>query len=181
MARRPRDTAPGLFHVHAHCVWAASELFRDDEDRMRFLRELVRAGAKAEWACIEYCLMRSHYHLLLDVGDGALPKGMHLLNFRYASAFNRRHAMKGHAMAWRYRSKRIVDDTHLLGTFRYIARNPVEAGLCERSEDWPWSSYSAAVGLTAPISFVDPQRVIGCLGGSRDLAIAELRGFVKTP
>src|SRR5579871_6162930 len=24
---------------------------------------------------------------------------------------------------------------------RYIHRNPVKAGLCERPEDWPWSSF----------------------------------------
>jgi hypothetical protein len=48
MARRCRDKAAGLFHVYTHSVWAA-ELFRDDRDRGVFLRELARAGAKAQW------------------------------------------------------------------------------------------------------------------------------------
>jgi hypothetical protein len=30
---------------------------------------------------------------------------------------------------------------------RYIALNPVEAGLVSRAEDWPWSSYGATLGL----------------------------------
>jgi REP element-mobilizing transposase RayT len=41
----------------------------------------------------------------------------------------------------------IRGDAHLLVAFRYIALNPVRAGLCERPADWPWSSYRATAGL----------------------------------
>ncbi|HZD87831.1 MAG TPA: hypothetical protein VE088_07490, partial [Gaiellaceae bacterium] len=90
MARRNRDVAPGVFHVWAHSV-RDEALFRDDLDRMAFLRELARAGAKAGWRCIAYCLMDTHYHLILEVDAGVLPDGMHSLNFRYACWFNQRH------------------------------------------------------------------------------------------
>ena len=106
--------------MYTHGVWAADELFRDDVDRMVFLRELVRAGAKVEWDCLAFCLMDTHYHLLLEVDDGALPRGMHSLNFRYAGQFNDRHAMKGHVMGARYDSVRIEDDEHLLNAFKYV-------------------------------------------------------------
>lgn len=90
----------GTFHVYSHSVWAA-ELFRDDRDRMVFLRELARAGDKARWLCLGFCLLGSHYHLLIDVDDDSLPVGMHSLNFRHAVGFNIRHRMKdtssGHA------------------------------------------------------------------------------------
>src|SRR5581483_11533527 len=36
--REPRDTAAGFFHLYAHCVWATDRYFRDDVDRMVFLR-----------------------------------------------------------------------------------------------------------------------------------------------
>src|SRR5437870_204911 len=88
LARNLRDKAAGLFHVYTHSVWAA-ELFRDDRDRVVFVRELSRAVNKAQWICVGFCLMRTHYHLVLDVDDGALPTGMHALNFRYAIEFNR--------------------------------------------------------------------------------------------
>ena len=84
--------------------------------------------------------MDTHYHLLLEVDDGALPRGMHLLNFRYAEQFNRRYSMKGHVMGARYDSVRIEDDEHLRNVFKYVVLNPVEAGLVQAPVDWPWSS-----------------------------------------
>jgi REP element-mobilizing transposase RayT len=37
----------------------------------------------------------------------------------------------------------VMDEPHLLAAARYIALNPVVAGLVSRAEDWPWSSTRA--------------------------------------
>jgi putative transposase len=177
VARQLRDKSAGLFHVYTHSVWAA-ELFRNDRDCMVFLRELARATGRAGWTCVGFCLMRTHYHLILDVDDNELPLGMHALNFRYAVEFNRRYRMKGHVLGARYDSVRIEDEPHPLRAYRYMARNPVEAGNCEAAEDWRWSSFAAAVGLAEPIEFVDPGIVVSCFNGPREIAAAGLRAFV---
>ena len=177
MARQLLDRSAGLFHVYTHSVWAG-QLFRNDGDRVLFLRELARATDKAGWTCVGYCLMRTHYHLVLDVDDDALPLGMHALNFRYAVEFNRRHGMKGHVLGARYDSVRIEDEPHLLSAYRYMTRNPVEAGSSETPEDWRWSSFAAAVGVAEPIEFVDPGIVVSCFNGPREIAAAGLRAFV---
>ena len=65
--------------------------------------------------------------------------------------------------------------------YKYIARNPVEAGLSRTCEDWPRSSYAAAVGLAEPHSFVDPMRVLASFDRVRELAASRLRAFVKEP
>ena len=165
--------------MFTHCVWASDALYRDDVDRMLFVRELARAGAKAEWTLLEFCLMRSHFHLLVEVEDGALPLGMHSLNFRYAMAYNNRHAGRGHVMSARYGSRRLAEESALLTAFRYVARNPVEAGLCSTPTEWAWSSYAGTVGTAEPHSFVDASRVAGCYGEPREIAIARLRAFVE--
>jgi putative transposase len=177
MSRRPRDVAAGLFHVYSHSVWAA-ELYRDDRDRIVFLRELARAVEKAQWLCLGFCLLGTHYHLLVDVDEGALPVGMHSLNFRHAIGFNIRHRMKGHVLGARYDSVRIRDDHPLLTVFRYVMRNPVEAGLVERPEDWPWSSYAATIGRAEQHSFVNASRILACFEGPPELAAARLHAFV---
>jgi putative transposase len=123
--------------------------------------------------------MTSHYHLVLRVDDGALPTGMHSLNFRYARQFNGRHGMKGHAFAARYDARRLSTDAHLLFAYRYVARNPVEAGICDSAEKWPWSSYAATIGVAPQISFVDAGCVLSLLGETRDVAVVRLRGFVE--
>lgn len=178
MARKRRDKTSGIFHVFTHSVWAADALYRDDDDRMRFLRELAGATAKTRWRCLAYCLMGTHYHLLLDVDPDALPRGMHSLNFRYAMGFNARHRMRGHVHGTRYNAFRVEGEADLLSRYKYVARNPVEAGLCSSPEDWLWSSHAATVGLAPPQPFVREDLVFGCFDGPRDVAIGRLRRYV---
>ncbi|HVH50555.1 MAG TPA: hypothetical protein VM690_00285 [Gaiellaceae bacterium] len=179
MARALRDTAAGFFHVYTHSVWAAPNLFRDDQDRVVFIRELAQAVKKARWTCLAFCLMTTHYHLVLEVEDGALPVGMHALNFRFAAHFNKRHSMKGHVLGTRYGARRLVDGESLRDRFRYIVLNPVEAMLCKAPGEWEWSSYPGLIGLAEPHSFVDATRVIELFEGSREVALGHLRRYVE--
>lgn len=179
MPRPHRDVAAGIFHVYTHCVWASRSLFRDDVDRLDFLRRLAQTTVHVGWKCLAYCLMGTHYHLLVDVADGVLPVGMQRLNYAYARDFNQRHELRGHVQFARYGSRRILGEDALLGCFEYVANNPVEAGLCPSACDWPWSSYASTVGLAPPPSFVDPRPVLSCFGGPLELAVAGLRSFVE--
>jgi putative transposase len=162
MPHQPRDIAAGRFHIYTHCVWAVAAHFKDDIDRVGFLRRLAHVCAKSGWRCVAFCLMTSHYHLIVEVNDGVLPIAMHRLNLGYSRDHNRRHSLRGHAQFRRYGSRRIVDDADLLGVFKYIALNPVEAGICERPADWPWSTYSGTIGLAEAHSFVDPSPLLAC-------------------
>jgi REP element-mobilizing transposase RayT len=118
-------------------------IFLDDVDYMTFLRMLAQVVAEFGWRCHAYCLMPNHYHLLLETPEPNLGRGMHVLNGRYARRFNERHGHVGHVFQGPYHREPVERDEHLAETCRYIALNPVRAGLCERPEDWPWSSYSA--------------------------------------
>ncbi|HZD87975.1 MAG TPA: hypothetical protein VE088_08220 [Gaiellaceae bacterium] len=178
MPRTPRDASAGLFHVSTHCVWAAPELYRDDVDRLEFLRHLARTVTPG-WTCLAYCLLTNHYHLILDVEDGLLPRGMHVLNLRYALHHNRRHGMRGHVQDRRYWARRIGGEGDLLETFAYLARNPVKAGLCRSPARWPWSSYAATVGLAPLPSFVDPSLVLASLADAGFDPRAALRAHVE--
>jgi len=76
MAHKLRDTSAGTFHVFTHCVWAVPHLYRDDLDRIEFLRLLARLAERSGWRCLLYCLMTSHYHLIVRVEAGVLPSAM---------------------------------------------------------------------------------------------------------
>lgn len=179
MPSKPRDTSAGLFHISTHCVWAVPELYHDDADRLEFMRSLALTTVKAGWTCAAYCLLTSHYHLIVDVEDGVLPRAMHALNLRYARFHNGRHRLRGHVQASRYWARRIGDEADLLQTFAYVARNPVEAGLVRTPAGWPWSSYASTVGLGPASSFVDPALVLACLRDAGFDPRAALRAFVE--
>ena len=73
---------------------------------------------------------------------------------------------------------RIEDDSHLLTAYRYMMRNPIEAGIYATAEAWKWSSFAAVLGDVEPIEFVDPSIVLGCFDGPPEIAAARLRAFV---
>jgi putative transposase len=59
----------------------------------------------------------------------------------YASSFNRRHRRCGALFQGRFKAVLVEDESHALELTRYIHLNPVRAGIVERPEQYPWSSY----------------------------------------
>jgi putative transposase len=61
---------------------------------------------------------------------------------RYTGAINARFQWTGHLFQGRV-GVVVMVEPHLLAATRYIALNPMAAGLVSRAEDWPWSSARA--------------------------------------
>ena len=179
MPRKKRDALPGLFHIGTHSVWT-SVLFKDEIDRMLFVTELAKTLSRLGWTCMCVTLLNTHYHLLVETSDTSLSIGMKHLNASHATRFNARHRLSGHVVDGRFWSERIETEGYLLSTFRYIARNACEAGLCDSPEEWPWCSYRALVEPTENFTFVDVSRVLDCFGPGND-GIEQLRRFVELP
>ena len=131
------------------------------------------------WRCLAWCLLSNHYHLLVQERAKPISSGMHLLQSRYARAFNERHARTGHVFGDRYRVATIEDDGHLLMAIRYIALNPIEAGLCATPCEWPWSSYGQLVGTARPMSFLSRAHALSLFDTSSDRAVEIVRRFVE--
>jgi len=158
--RPPRILAAGLiYHITARGN-AKTPIFLTDTDREIFLAGLAVARHLDGVLCHAYCLMENHYHLLIETTKANLDDAMHRLNGAYAIRFNRHHGRTGHLFQDRYGAKLVTDDEYALTVVRYIAVNPVQAGICAAPEDWPWSSYPATAGLTRPPSFLT-SRVLG--------------------
>jgi len=150
VARKPREhLAGGIFHVYARGN-ARDAVYRDDADRLAYLRMLGRTVSKMGWWCLAYCLMDNHVHLLVETPQANLSRGMQRLHGGYAQAFNARHGRSGHVFQGRYGAVPMKSDGQLWAVAAYIARNPLEANLCERPEDWPWSSYRSTFGAATP-------------------------------
>lgn len=179
MPRPLRIQAPDtLYHVTGNATdrW---HLFADDVDRTYFLALFAEVLQKYEWTCLGFALMGSHDHLMFRTKHPNIAAGMQELNSRYAVAFNRRHVRPGHLFRARYGSVVVEEPGHLLWCVRYIARNPVDAGLCESPGDWLWSSYPGLVGVGRAWSLVAEDEVLGLFGRERKVAAARLKDFVE--
>jgi putative transposase len=156
MARLPRLSIAGYPH---HVIQRGNDrevIFGDGEDYRRyleFMREVTRAAGIAVHA---YALMPNHVHLLLTPPDAvAVGRTMQAIGRRYVRWFNDRHARTGALFEGRYRSTVVEADRYLLACMRYIELNPVRAGIVQRPEQYPWSSYRHHAGLSADPAIVD--------------------------
>lgn len=153
-------------------------LFLRGLDFDRFLSMLDELARRRRWIGNSYCLLPNHYHLVVETPAADLSRGMQWLNGRYAQAFNRIHGFDGHLFQGRFTSLLVESDRHLLELGRYLALNPVRAGLSGRPEDWTWSSYRAHVGLEAPRRFLAPDGMLSLFGRSRERARERFADFV---
>jgi putative transposase len=180
MPRPARElVAGGYYHVVSRGV-EQRLVFLDDADRRRFVGLLGDVVVRREWACLAYCLMGNHYHLIIRTPQPDLPRGMHQLNGLYARAFNERHRRVGHLFQDRYKALRIKREPHLWATVRYIALNPVRAGLCAAPEQWEWSSHRAAIGAAPPgcVAVAELVELFGAAFGGTPRAPRRLATFV---
>jgi putative transposase len=138
-------------------------IFTDSEDRTLFLDLLQNTARKRSWQCLSYCLLGNHFHLVVETAEPTLGVGMRDIGSRYAQLFNERHATGGgHVFQGRFGSKVATSDERLAQLLRYVALNPVRAGLCSDPAAWPWSSHAALLA-SAPHPLVSPIRVAALL------------------
>jgi REP-associated tyrosine transposase len=155
--QRPRIEESGCFYHLTTNGNNRGAIFRDDIDREDFLLLLARVARRYGWSVFAYCLMTTHYHLVLAIGDAGFSAGMRDLNGGHSLHVNRRHGREGHLLRNRFHSEPIEDEAHLLQACRYDVLNPVAAGICAHPRVHLWSSYLATLGrvLAPPFLAVD--------------------------
>ena len=180
MPRPPRIFEPdGVYHVISQGS-NRQALFLLDAHRIAFLERLADVVERYELACVAYCLMGNHYHLLVQTPDARLSRALQRLNGGYSRAFNAAQNRSAHLFRNRFFSRHIDGDPYLATACRYIVRNPVRAGLCRDPAEWPWSSHRATAGLEPPPRFLSEVLIRAAFGA--DSAWRErYRDFVDAP
>jgi REP element-mobilizing transposase RayT len=177
MPRRPREEmTDGVFHVFARGN-GRRRIFFGDHDRRMYLSMLAHTIDRAGWRCLAYCLMDNHVHLLVETPRPNLGYGMQRIHGDYGRWLNRRTGSCGHVFQGRYGAVRMTVDSQLWTTVRYIAHNPLEAGLTEAAADWPWSSHRAIVSGGGP-HWLDTARLLEYFGGVGGQPLARYRAMI---
>jgi REP element-mobilizing transposase RayT len=160
MSRDLRLEFPGaLWHVTSRGN-EQKDIFRDDDDRRFFLDFLGQAVERFNWILYQYVLMSNHFHLVIELTKESLSHGMKWLNGRYGQRFNRRHRRVGHLFHGRPKMKLVEKETYLLEVLRYVALNPVRAGMVDIPEKYAWGSHCSIVGLRESPSWLDVDRTL---------------------
>ena len=182
MARKLRIQYPGaIYHVMSRGD-RQEPIFKDDQDRRRFLETLAEACEKTAWQVHAYCLMRNHFHLVIETPQPNLVAGMKWLLGTYTSRYNRRHKEFGHLFSGRYKAL-IVDGSgngYLKTVCDYVHLNPARAKLLKAEEPlsaFAWSSYPQYLGAPSrrPV-WLRVDRLLGEWGIPKD-SVAGRRVF----
>lgn len=140
MPRRPRADAPGSWHHAINRAIGKRPYFETRSDQRYFLSRLayeVRAGRIEVHA---YCLMTTHFHLLLRSPVGELSEAMRRIQSAYSRHFNRSHKRDGPLIRARFFSKRVGSDAYRRAVVRYIDANAVRAGVVGRAINYEFGS-----------------------------------------
>jgi len=176
MGRPHRDFDDGTYHVAARAS-DDRRLFSTADDRRVFLARLSATFRKLDLELLTYVLMGTHYHALVRTPDARLSRALQGLHGGYALHHNRVHGRSAHLFRAHCVARRIEDDDDFLTTLRYLALNPVAAGLASDAFAWAWSSAAAHAGIEpAPVPLAE-RRLRDAFGGAPDWR-ARYRTFV---
>jgi len=109
------------------------DIFFDDVDRHDFIKTLAEACQKTSWQVHAFCLMRNHYHMVVETPNADLVAGMQWLQSTYTIRLNNRHALVGHVLSGRYKAQLIEGggNGYLRTACDYVHLNPIRAKLLE--------------------------------------------------
>jgi len=164
-------------------------IFFERENYLHFLRQ-VRKYLLPVMDVVAYCLMPTHYHILVRTKDEALvvaethqgldrtdamyATAMMRFGVAYTKAINKRYGRVGRLFQGQYQARLVDRDAYLLHLSRYIHLNPVASDLVTRPEEWEFSSYAEYVGARSG-SLPMPGIVVAQIGGAN-----EYRQFVDS-
>jgi putative transposase len=129
----------GQSHFITFCCYHRRKLLTSHTSMRVFELALERVRRTFGLRIYAYVVMPEHVHVLLSEPERqTLADALKSLK----QGVSRRLIENAeHFWQKRYYDFNIRDYPQFMEKLRYIHRNPVRAGLCERSEDWAWSSF----------------------------------------
>ena len=149
------------------------DIFLDDQDYQKFLKELQFTKEKYNYKVYAYILMTNHIHLLIYTPNNVLSKAIQSLTIRYSLYFNKKYERCGHLFQNRFLSKNVDSESYLLHLQRYIHQNSIK-GKIEHMEKYKWSSYKE---YTVKRKIVDTTFILNLFSDEINKAIELFKKF----
>ena len=143
MGRALRVASGGFVYHVLNRANARMTIFDKTNDYEAFEQILADAVARVKMRLLAYCVMPNHWHLVVwprEEGDLSAFVGWLTLTHTQRWHAHRHSVGSGHVYQGRFKSFLVESDEYLRTVCRYVERNALRAGLCERAEQWQWSS-----------------------------------------
>jgi REP element-mobilizing transposase RayT len=179
MARPLRIEYPGAFYHTINRGNAGEKIFKNKGDRKKFLEYVEKAVERFSIIIHAYCLMDTHYHILMETPEPNLSVAVQWINVSYAVYFNKKHQRNGHLFQGRFKAILIDADEYLKELSRYIHLNPVRAKVVATPSDYPWTSYHAFIGKEKKPDWLETEWLLSQFGRRRKDAVRSYKSYVE--
>jgi len=179
MSRPLRIQYPDAWYHVMNRGRRAETIFRGKKDYFAFIKILKETADLWNLRVSAYCLLKNHYHLLVQTPDANLSRCMRHINGVYTQRFNKSHQIDGQLFRGRYKSILIDADSYLLELIRYIHRNPIEAGIVNHIEKYSWSSHQGYLSDAMKWDWLYKDFVLSMFSDNRRLGIKRYKEFVS--
>ncbi len=157
-----------------------SNIFRNDEDKLRFMEILSAKKTGDKFHLHAFCLMDNHVHLLLSEMKEDIATVIKRITVSYVHYFNKKYKRVGHLFQDRFRSEAVDQESYLLALVRYIHQNPVKAGMVERAADYKWSSYNCYINTNHYFShLLNTDTILSLFAKDRNEAIRRYKKYMN--
>jgi REP element-mobilizing transposase RayT len=175
--KRIRITYPGAFHHVMNRGYNGNDIFAGNKHKAQFLEILEGTAKKLKIHLLAYCIMDTHYHLVLENNNGRMSDFLGQVNGLYGMYYRKVEGGNGYVFQSRFKSTLIENDSYLIQSLLYLLLNPVRAGIVYCAEAYTWSSIneyfsSKSMGIVDAV-FVNE------LFGSREQMIISLGSMVN--
>lgn len=150
--KRPTHNPNSIYHVYNRGT-CKMKIFINHNNYKYYLSKMTKYKEKFKINILAFCLMPNHIHLLLrnisinNKSETNFSKFIQSLHTSYAMYFNKMNKHQGHVFESTYKKKEIDTDEYLETIINYIHENPVRKKLCNKKQDWPYSSAKTRTDL----------------------------------
>lgn len=140
------------YNISARCI--NREWFNLEMPRVWtiFCEELDRTAREHKLAIHSFVLMSNHFHLIASTPEANISQCMHQFMTRSSRRLTRAGNRINETFAGRHYKCILQQPNYFLNAYKYNYRNPVAANMCDRVENYPFSSLQFVLGM-APKPF----------------------------
>ena len=151
-------------------------IFEEQKDKEYLLKLFKDIKQGMGFKVYAYVIMNNHYHFVIQIMDQPLYKIMHHIHNKYSKYYNNQYERVGHVFQGRYKALLIQDERYLLSVVRYVHHNPIKANICNKTDQYRWSSdifYRKNLN-----DFADIDVVLNVLSTDRRQALGQYREYM---
>ncbi len=121
-----------------------------------FCEQLTNTNKQHNLLIHSFVLMSNHYHLLGSTPEANVSQCMQFLNYRTSRILTREGNRINQTYGGRHFKSILPTMNSFRNAYKYNYLNPVTAGVCERVEQYPYSTLQSLLGLVpSKIPLVD--------------------------